>query len=133
MRLLDTLRTLVGIRSERQLLPVSEKPFIGSNIVRDKLRMRLKYPINDELWKWLSEMGWRAIDMRGNRRHYTVVPDKILVKLIKANTLERHILHNRLLKATKFERSSPAYLLAKNNLKKSPHKAEWEFDTNRAR
>ena len=95
----DKLRTMAGIRVERQLPPPSnEKPPIGSNIVREKLRIRLKYPIADDLWKFLTAMGWRTIDMRYNKRRYTLVPDKVLLKLIKAPELERHVLHARLVK-----------------------------------
>ena len=100
-KLRDKLRSLAGIRKERQLPPPGEKPSIGSNIVREKLRIRLKYPITDELWKFLAAKGWRAIDMRYNKRRYTVVPDKVLLKLIKADELERHVLHARLIKVNK--------------------------------
>jgi hypothetical protein len=91
---------------ERQLPPAGEKPPIGSNIVREKLRIRLKYPITDELWKFMTAMGWRAVDMRYNKRRYTVVPDKVLVKLINADEIERHVLHARLVKVTKRDKSS---------------------------
>jgi hypothetical protein len=100
-KLKDKLRSIAGIRRERQLPPPGEKPPIGSNIVREKLRIRLKYPITDELWKFLTALGWRAIDMRHNNRRYTIVPDKVLLKLIKADTLERHVLHARLIKVNK--------------------------------
>ncbi|MGZ3238744.1 MAG: hypothetical protein ACXU8A_15375 [Burkholderiaceae bacterium] len=100
-KLRDKLRSVAGIRRERQLPPPGEKPSIGSNIVREKLRMRLKYPITDELWKFLAAKEWRAIDMRYNKRRYTTVPDKVLLKLIKAGELERHVLHARLIKVNK--------------------------------
>ncbi|HEY8100837.1 MAG TPA: hypothetical protein VIF82_08775 [Burkholderiaceae bacterium] len=100
-KLRDKLRNLAGIRRERQLPPPGEKPSIGSNIVREKLRIRLKYPITDALWKFLIAQGWRAIDMRYNKRRYTIVPDKVLLKLIKADDLERHVLHARLVKVNK--------------------------------
>ncbi len=105
-KLKDKLRKLAGIRKERQLPPPGGKPPIGSNIIREKLRMRLKYPINDELWKFLTAMGWRAIDMRYNKRRYTIVPDKVLLKFIKANEIERHVLHARLIKVSKHEKPS---------------------------
>jgi hypothetical protein len=97
-KLRDKLRNIAGIRVERQLPPPTEKPPIGSNIVREKLRMRLKYPISDELWKFLTAKGWRTVDMRLNRRRYTIVPDKVLVKLMKASEIERQVLHARLVK-----------------------------------
>lgn len=104
LKLRDVIRTLAGIRTERALPPTSDKPLVGTNIVRNRLRIRLKYPISDDLWNWLSAMGWRSVDMRNNRRRYTTVPDKVLVKFIKADTMERHVLHDRLIKAFKNER-----------------------------
>lgn len=105
-KLKDKLRSMAGIRKERQLPPPGEKPTIGSNIVREKLRIRLKYPVNDELWKFLTSMGWRTIDMRYNKRRYTLVPDKVLLKFIKANEIERHVLHARLVKVNRREKQS---------------------------
>ncbi|MGZ3158889.1 MAG: hypothetical protein ACXU7H_07385 [Burkholderiaceae bacterium] len=101
----DKLRNLAGIRRERQLPPPGEKPPIGSNIVREKFRMRLKYPISDDLWKFLIAKDWRAIDMRHNKRRYTIVPDKVLLKLIKANEIERHVLHARLTKVSRHDKN----------------------------
>jgi hypothetical protein len=100
----DKFRNLAGIRIERQLPPPSEKPLIGSNIVRENLRIRLKYPISDDLWKFLISKDWRAVDMRYNKRRYTIVPDKVLHKLMKADEIERHVLHARLTRTGKHEK-----------------------------
>jgi hypothetical protein len=98
MKLKNTLRTLLGIRVERAPLPPGPKPQIGSNIVREKLRIRLKYPVSDEQWEWFTEKGWRTIEMRTNRRRYVNVPDKLLLKFLNADIAERELLHRRLLK-----------------------------------
>lgn len=98
MNVKNTLRTLLGIRVERAPLPPGPKPQVGSNIVRDKLRIRLKYPVSDEQWTWFTEKGWRTVDMRTNRRRYTCVPDKVLLKFLNAGELDREILHRRLIK-----------------------------------
>ncbi|HXA46860.1 MAG TPA: hypothetical protein VNW52_04465, partial [Burkholderiaceae bacterium] len=81
----NTIRTLLGIRVERETLPPGPKPQIGSNIVRDRLRIRLKYPVSDEQWEWFTQKGWRTIEMRTNRRRYVNVPDKILLKMLHAS------------------------------------------------
>ena len=98
MKLKDTLRTLMRVRVERELPPPGAKPPIGSSIVRDRLRIRLKHPINSEQWEWFVLQGWRTIDMRTNRRHYTCVPEKILGKLLEAGAPERDVLHRELIK-----------------------------------
>jgi hypothetical protein len=97
MNVKDSLRTLLKIRVDRALLPPGPKPQIGSNIVRDAFRIRLKFPISDDQWEWFTEKGWRTIDMRTNRRRYTCVPDKVLLKLLNSNDLEREVLHQRLI------------------------------------
>lgn len=99
-RLKDILRTLIGIRKPRQVLPIGERPLVGSNIVMKNLRMRLKYPINNDLWTWLSQMGWRTIDIRKDRRHYTMVSEKILIRLINANAPKRDLIHQHLMDAS---------------------------------
>jgi len=96
MNLKNYLRTLLKIRVLREPLPPGPKPPVGSNIVRDRLRIRLKYPISGELWEWFAIHGWRTIDMRTNRRRYTCVPDKVLLRLLNAGQLERDALHHRL-------------------------------------
>ncbi|HEY8023365.1 MAG TPA: hypothetical protein VIF60_02280 [Burkholderiaceae bacterium] len=96
MRLKNTIRTILKIRAERELPPPGEKPQVGSNIVLDRLRIRLKYPITDEQWKWFTNRGWRTVDMRTDRRRYTLVPDKGLTRLLAAEGLEREVLHRKL-------------------------------------
>jgi hypothetical protein len=98
MNVKNKLRTMLGIRVERQPLPPGPKPQVGSNIVMDKFRIRLKYPVSDEQWDWFTAKGWRTIDMRTNRRRYTCVPDKVLMKMLTAQALEREVLHQRLVK-----------------------------------
>lgn len=96
MTLPDTLRNLFRIRKERRILPAGPKPPVGSSIVKDGLRMRLNFPINNQQWSWLSDMGWRATDMRTDRRKYTLVSDSFVNRLLDADDELRHQLHLRL-------------------------------------
>jgi hypothetical protein len=96
MSLKNTIRNVLNIRKERQLPPPDLKPQIGSSIVRERLRIRLKYHITAEQWDWFTDHGWRVVDMRTNRREYTSVPDKVLVKLLDLEGEAREELHQRL-------------------------------------
>ena len=107
MNLKNTIRTFLRIRVERASLPPGPKPPVGSNIVREKLRIRLKYPISNEKWAWFSDQGWRTTDMRTNRRRYVCVSDKALVKLLNADRLEGEGLHHRLINADIEEVADP--------------------------
>lgn len=84
MVIVDSLRTMMGIRRVRQLLPAGPLPPMGSNIVNGSLRIRLKYPVTQEQWRWLTLLGWRTIDMRHNRRRYYLVDDKSVRAMILA-------------------------------------------------
>ena len=100
MNIKDKLRTLCGIRRTRQSLPPGKQPSVGSNIVRDQLRIHLKYPVTHEQWMWLSKRGWRTIDMRMNQREYTKVDDQALTALIMAEDIaERELVHQAILDA----------------------------------
>ena len=97
MGLKDTIRNVLKIRKERAIAPAGPMPKIGSSIVRERLRIRLKYPITHEQWEWFIRHGWRTVDMRTERREYTSVPDKILMKLLEKSGVERDTLHLRLI------------------------------------
>jgi hypothetical protein len=98
-KLIDKVRTLAGVRKVRQIPTGMDKPPLGTSIVRDKLRIRLKYPIDDEFWQWLASNGWRAMQQRNNRRRYFVVAEKTLVKLMKADLDLRNQLHDKMINA----------------------------------
>lgn len=98
MSLTNVIRNVFNIRKERSVPAAGPMPPIGSNIVRERLRIRLKYPITLEQWEFFSRNGWRTVDMRKDRRRYMSVPDKILVKLLDRSGAERDDLHSRLIK-----------------------------------
>jgi len=102
MGLKNAIRNVLNIRKERALAPPGPKPQIGSSIVRERLRIKLKYHITDKQWDWFIERGWRSVDMRTDRREYKSVPDKVLAKLLDLDGEAREALHQRL-----FRKSSP--------------------------
>lgn len=99
MNLKNALRNMLGIRKVRQLPPAGPMPPIGSNIVRGKVRIRLKYPVSNEQWKWFTDNGWRTIDMRTDRRRYVCLADKYLVKLLSTDRGERDAVLQRLIES----------------------------------
>lgn len=106
MGLKNTIRNVLNIRKERSLAPVGPMPQIGSSVVRDRLRIRLKYPITSEQWDWFTAQGWRTVDMRTERREYTSVPDKIVLKLLEKQGADRDALHMRLVKKTRVAKTT---------------------------
>ena len=94
-RIKNTFRTWFNIRVERTTPPPGPQPPVGSSIVRCFLRIRLKVPIDGEQWAWFSAQGWRTTDMRTDRRRYTCVQDRALLKLLDVNKRDR--LHAQML------------------------------------
>ncbi len=97
MSIKNKIRTVLKIRKERAVPPAGPMPQIGSSIVCNRLRIRLKYPINREIWDWFCKHGWRAVDMRTERREYTLLPDRALEKLINLEGVERDVLHKQIM------------------------------------
>ncbi|MFZ6873568.1 hypothetical protein ACO0LF_16040 [Undibacterium sp. Di27W] len=85
-------RTIFRMRHERELPPPGPKPAFGSTVVYKRLKMQLIVPIDYEQWEWLTEKGWRTLDMRSNRRRYFKVPRKAVIRLLHANETERETL-----------------------------------------
>jgi hypothetical protein len=97
----DLIRKIFNIRTKRKALPTSEKPDVGSVIVRRGLRIKVTESIDPELWDWMLLVGWRANNFRKDRRHYTDLPNDTLSKLKAAGASEREIFHSRLLRSVK--------------------------------
>jgi len=104
-KLVDRMRTLLKVRTKRELPPVLNKPSLGGSIVKDRFRIRLKHPIDDELWHWLADMGWRAMPVHNNRRKYVVIAERSFEKFIKADPSMRTTLHARLIEGRRTRRS----------------------------
>lgn len=103
--LVDRLRTLFRVRNTRQLPPAHSKPALGGSIIKDRFRIRLRHPIDDELWVWLCDMGWRTMPIHNNRRKYVVVSEKAFDKLIKAEPSMRTAIHAQLIEGRSKRRS----------------------------
>ena len=88
-KLKDRIRTMMGLRIQRQLLPAQGKPSLGGSIVKDRFRIRMKHPMDDDMWNWLCDTGWRAMPVNNNRRKYTIVSEKAFERLLKADPSQR--------------------------------------------
>lgn len=99
-QLKDLLRTWFGIRKDRSIAPTGPRPPAGSHIVCGRLRIYLRHPITEEQWAWLQHKGWRVANMRTERRHYTLVADKIAARLLKTGPHRRDTAHEKLLAAS---------------------------------
>ena len=103
--LVDRVRTLLKVRNKRQLPPAHSKPSLGGSIVKDRFRIRLRHPIDDELWTWLCDMGWRAMPIHNNRRKYVVVSEKAFDKLVRAEPSMRTDIHALLIEGRRKKRA----------------------------
>jgi hypothetical protein len=97
VNLKDQLRTLFRVRKKRRTQAPGPKPSVGGAIVRGGLKMNITHQITREQWEWLILLGWRATDVRKDRRRYINLPDNALSTLIHANSQERDTLHDQLI------------------------------------
>jgi len=91
LRIRLRLRSLMGVRYERQLPRRSAKPNIGSAIIHVEagLRLVVQAGMSDELWLWLLARGWRVVSFRPDRRRYREVPWSWVTLLIDSDPASR--------------------------------------------
>ncbi|MBC3918825.1 hypothetical protein H8L32_15130 [Undibacterium sp. CY18W] len=92
----NSLRNIFRVRNQRAVTPAGPKPAFGSTIVLKRLKMQLIVPIDYEQWDWLTEKGWRTLDMRQNRRRYFRVQRKAVTRLLHASQDDREALHQQI-------------------------------------
>lgn len=84
MRLLDSMRSMLGVRKQRAVPPSGPKPRLGARIVNDDVRITVQAGLTDATWHWLVQHGWREDTFRENRRRYREVPPSLVAELLDA-------------------------------------------------
>jgi hypothetical protein len=84
MKLIDSMRTLLGVRKRRGQPPAGPKPRLGARIVRDDVRMTVQAGLTEARWHWLVQHGWREDTFRDNRRRYREVPPSMVAEIFDA-------------------------------------------------
>lgn len=84
----DQFRTLLKIRSEREIPSEGSKPPFGAKLVCGDIRMTVRSGMTDQLWSWLLDQGWREVFVRPDRRRYKDIPTGFVTRLIDAATHE---------------------------------------------
>ena len=80
----DGFRTLFNIRQERTRPPAGPKPRMGAKIYLHDVRMVVESGLSDELWEWLTELGFREITFSPDRRHYRDLPRSLVARMYDA-------------------------------------------------
>ncbi len=93
----DKVRSLLGIRVERQTPPFGLKPQPGRTIVRGRNRMVVTTPVSDDLWYYLSLLGWREVVVRRDRRRYIDLPPASWELLARCPRPQREARYRQLL------------------------------------
>jgi len=84
----------------RRVSAAGKAPKIGAYVAKKDLVIKITDSITTEMWEWFVLMGWREISMRTNRRKLVVLPQNAYAKLAKANSAERELIYNQMMKAT---------------------------------
>lgn len=85
----DQIRTLLRVRQARGLPLPGAKPSLGAKITRHDVRMTMQAGLSDDLWRWLTDRGWRQVSVKHDRRRYRDVPASLVTALIDAGPEER--------------------------------------------
>lgn len=80
----DGFRTLFNIRRERTRPPPGPKPRMGAKIYLHDVRMVVQSGLSDELWDWLSQLGFREVNFSPDRRRYRDLPRSLVARLYDA-------------------------------------------------
>jgi hypothetical protein len=84
MKVIDSIRTMLGVRRKRTVPPPGQKPRLGARIVKDDVRIVVQAGLTDATWQWLVLHGWREDSYRNNRRRYREVPPSLVAQLFDA-------------------------------------------------
>jgi hypothetical protein len=85
MKLVDSMRSMLGVRKVRSVPPPGPKPRLGARIVKDNLRITVQAGLTDATWHWLVLNGWREDTYRNDRRLYRDVPPSRVAELFDAD------------------------------------------------
>lgn len=97
----DFLRNLLGIRVKRRALPITPAPKLGATILRNGVKIKITQPCDDELWDWLTLVGWRVSPVRNDRRAAVLLPPDTIARLRDAGITRRgEVLDNLVTDAT---------------------------------
>jgi len=84
MRVFDSVRTMLGMRRQREMPPPGPKPRLGARIVKDDVRITVQAGLTDATWHWLVVHGWREDTFHNDRRRYREVPPSLVAQLFDA-------------------------------------------------
>ena len=84
MKVIDSVRTMLGMRRPRAVPPPGPKPHLGARIVNDDVRITVQAGLTDATWHWLVLNGWREDTFPNDRRHYREVPPSLVAQIFDA-------------------------------------------------
>jgi hypothetical protein len=93
----DKVRSMLRIRVDRKSPPIGAKPQPGRAIVRGRNRMIITTPVPDDLWYYLTLLGWREVPVARDRRRYVDLPSASLELLMRAPRSRREARYRQLL------------------------------------
>lgn len=89
----DLLSTPIGeLLGRRKATPRGRpvaRPATGATLCCAGLRMTVQAGMTDDLWQWLSGLGWRELQPRENRLHFRPLATALVNRLIDGPSSER--------------------------------------------
>ncbi len=109
MKLVDSVRGVLGVRRQRAKPPAGPRPRVGAKIVNCDLRMTAQAGLTLGAWYWLLDQGWREEPYVNDRRAYRELPPSRVAELCDAaDRDERSQLLQLAIAEAKFRPALPA-------------------------
>jgi hypothetical protein len=85
----NQFRVLLRIRKARRVPPRRARPAPGARIALGDLRFSMPAGMDNDLWRWLQDRGWREVRRRPDRRVYRDLPSSYVAQLVLCPSEER--------------------------------------------
>jgi hypothetical protein len=109
--ILNTPIAKLWARKQAPARPVAAgpKPRMGATLCSAGLRMTVQAGLTDEMWQWLTALGWRELRSGENRLHYRALSSLLVNRLYDVGPDDRQkILLLAIREATRPARQTPS-------------------------
>jgi len=92
----------------RIVATAAPKPRTGATLCCAGMRMTVQAGLTDEMWSWLSGLGWRELRKGENRLHFRPLPSSLVPRLYDVTPQDRQrVLLSAIREAGKSQASTP--------------------------
>lgn len=95
------IRNLLRKGDARRPVPVGTAPGKGAYIFKGDVRVRVDVPLSQEVWQFLTLMGWREVMHKPDRRKYFDADPTAFMRFVRASANQREMAYMGMLRTVK--------------------------------